>query len=299
MSPASSLEPITKDQVIHALRDPKRMPTLPSIVLEITTAASNPNLNFEEFARTLSHDPVTTAQILRIANSSYYGLKEPAQDLAMAMVYIGFSEIHRLVLNVASMQFYRSEGQSEDCLKELWVHSLATANLAHRLGDRMDVKYLPPLYLAGLLHDIGKVFLASTFTPQFIAAQCEISANAEAILEIESRWYGMNHLEVADLIVDNWKFSPRLASIIRCHHTPSSAPDDSAEGSHLVAVANFFAHRVQKDQPVDANEPLIRESLGVLQSRMNAPDMLTWDVAQTLAESAVKDALRFNSAMGK
>lgn len=229
-----------RDITLAALKEPKKLPTLPALYAELLEVARDPEASSQQVAVVIGKDPITAVRILRVANSSFYGLKQPAEDLSTAIVYLGTNEVQNIAMGVGSLQIF-GETPRHRFLKELWQHSLATAALTDEIAHRLNHPNRAQAYLAGLIHDIGKLFFASCFMDEYLLAESESRENLQDLLTIETGVFGLNHLEAADYIVKHWQIPPHIGVAIQAHHDPLTVTGPDRLLTLCLALANDLA----------------------------------------------------------
>ncbi|MDD2706427.1 MAG: HDOD domain-containing protein [Verrucomicrobiae bacterium] len=234
-----------REAVLAALKTLKNLPTLPSIFTALEQIAGNPNAAAQDVAEVISRDPVASSRILRVANSSYYGHKEPAEDLSTAVFRLGIGEIKRIAMSIGTLQVF-AKTPNHRFLKELWIHSLSVAVIAGELSKAFNLPNHEQTYLAGLLHDIGKVFFACCFTDEYLIAEAEIRENKGDPLMIETDIIGITHLEAAQRIVIQWKMPPHAGTAIENHHNPLAVAGEDRLLALCIGIANRLARHFAK-----------------------------------------------------
>jgi len=141
------------------------LPPLPQIVTRIQQAVQDEDFNVQEITKLVSSDAALTAQILKVINSAYYGLKREIGDLRIAIAFLGINEIYRIVLSLSVISSFQLKNKEQ--LKNFWYHSYFTARnsklLAARFANYLDRE---ELWVPSLLHDIGTLVYLK-FYPEY------------------------------------------------------------------------------------------------------------------------------------
>ena len=151
----------TKQQkLLNLVAKISSLPTLPHVVTKLEAMLENPNVSAEEVNRVISSDQVLTTKILKLVNSAFYGFPGQISTVTHAVVILGFSTVHSIALSTSVFDLFDMEtkaGRFER--KKFWEHAIATAVISKLIAQ----KYLPTdaekAFVAGLIHDIGKVIL--------------------------------------------------------------------------------------------------------------------------------------------
>jgi len=212
---------VTREQFISRLKA-KSLPSLPLTVVALAEAVQDERCTVDRILSILSKDPSLSATLLRLANSTYYGADGAITDLRSAVLRLGFDAVSNLGTGAAVIRTLKG-GNHLDALK-LWQHSVAvglTAKgvciLARRHGQAETA------FLAGLLHDIGKVALDTCY-PEAYATVLQRVAEGAYFVDAEREVLGLDHAEAGSLLAADWSFPQAIIEVIRDHHTPG--PDD-------------------------------------------------------------------------
>lgn len=215
-------------------------------VVRLMYLLSEPDADYEEVIAFVSRDAVLSAKLLRLCNSSCYGLAQPVSSLDQAVMYLGYGEIHRLVMALsfggpigAALPGYDMDAGA------LWRHSLITALLTPRvlaLSKQLNMD-TSTAYTAGLVHDIGKLVIGHSLE----AATCTqihrfVEAGEGSLIEAEKSFLGCDHAEIGGCLLRKWRIPEIICEAVQHHHHPS--PDGGAQLSAVVHVADALAHQI-------------------------------------------------------
>ena len=215
------------------------LPTLPLVATRLLRAVAQPDTTPDEIARILSLDPALTARTLRLANSEFYGFPRRVGSVDLAVVVLGANPIRDLAL---SASVFRTIGEADALMEDVWRHSLAAGVAARILADRTHYRLESEAYAAGLLHDIGTVVLRQTDPARFQAVIAMVRDQGETIEEAERGLFGSCHAEVGAWLAERWGLPADLVEAIACHHRPETARRNP-ELAQLVHVATSLAER--------------------------------------------------------
>jgi HD-like signal output (HDOD) protein len=204
----------------------------------------------KDAARVIEKDPSIATRVLRLVNSSFYGLKNPVSNINLACSILGLKVIKNLVVQATVLQTF---GQTPAIAgfdpQWLWDHSFKTAIACRMLAERSPVANglaKDDAYTCGLIHDIGKLILIDS-QPDRFGEVLQLSKKAAVPLaKAEGELLGFNHAHVGGLLANRWKLAPAVQSAVMYHHSPATNADDWARG-FLVKAANTFAHLAAGD----------------------------------------------------
>lgn len=234
-----------KQKVIEKIKKSGNLPTLPHILLKLLAICNNDDVNLDYLASTIGKDPAICTEILRLVNSAYYGLHQPIKHIKQAVVYLGPRTIQNMVVMMSIHQTFRGKryrAQSVLDTGAFWYHSLMCATLAKRIYNATSGGDNDEVYLAGLLHDIGKLILVSSFQEQY-GAVTAAGKTGPSLLDKEEELLGINHCEVGSWLVRQWQMTSLVADAILYHHNP---PEQIREGFPLVKVV-YVANMLLED----------------------------------------------------
>lgn len=213
--------------------------SLPTICVKIMGMLNDPNSTAKNIESVLMQDPPLTVQLLRMANSPFYGLRSEIDSLARAVSIIGTKRIHDLVVAISAINSFNKLSNGIISIENFWHHSLYTGLIANLLGKRATKLKQDSLFIAGLLHDIGQLIMFSK-RPDDVRIALTLmqdSSNESDLYVFERDVMGFDHMQVGAELARRWLFPENLVTCIEYHHTPSLAPDHHMEVS-LVYLAN-------------------------------------------------------------
>lgn len=224
-------------RIVRRLDD---LPTLPRTVLRITELLNDPQTSARELALIIAEDQVLTARLLRIVNSSYYGFPRRIATVTAAIVLVGFEAIRHLLLTASVFDLFPAKNrQARRLLEQLWDHALGCAAGAKAIGRHLRRERVEELFVAGLLHDIGKIVAMALFPAEFTEALRRAEREGISIVAAEQALLGFDHTHAGRMLAERWSLPPRLVAAIADHHHPAEPGAD--EAAAMVHVADIFA----------------------------------------------------------
>ncbi len=182
---------------------------------------SNPNSSLTEIVDVIKYDQAMTANLLRICNSAYYGLRTKVVSVRQAVAYLGMNAIAGAVMmGNFSKNFTAAQGGYDLNEGELWKYSVSSALIAQSLAEKRHLDNIPCLFTSALLKDIGKVILSTYIKDAFKKIIFSVQQDGLTFLEAEKKILGIDHAELGAMVAEKWCFSPEMVSIIRNHHNP-------------------------------------------------------------------------------
>ena len=196
------------------------MPAFPKSVQKILELTRDVNCSPKDLVQVIDKDPVVTVKVLRVVNSAYYSLPKQITSINHAVVYLGFNTIKNLALSIAAIGMLPASNAAGFDGAQYLIHSLSTAAIAKQLALRLDDADPMECFIAGLLHDFGKVVFAQ-FMPTEFRKALETSQWNESSLHLALRdVIGADHAVVGAMLVEKWRFPADLVETIRYQYGP-------------------------------------------------------------------------------
>ncbi len=254
--------PLKLRRVAKLVEEIEELPTLPDIVNAISLAANDPNSSSADVAKIIATDGALSAKILKLANSPAFGFSRKVTDIKHAVALLGFKETQALAMSVSVFNYLIDKTDLD--FKAYWNHSFTCATMARLISFGHEARMTDSAFVAGLLHDVGKVVLAMSMHGKQARATSLRSTTGTTALEAEETVLGITHAEVGYLLADHWLLPTALANAIRYHHLPELEPEPRGPASG-VSLANTFcklsASEFEKATAFDDN---VLEALNVL-----------------------------------
>jgi putative nucleotidyltransferase with HDIG domain len=240
---------LAPDSLARSLRE---LPALPAVVTDILNTMGREDAGIDDLAHKLSSDQALTAKMLRLANSSFYGVPRKVMSVQDAISILGLRAVRSVVVAAAVTGSFKPEWCSGFDFHAFWRHSIGTAmcaqGLAREIGSDPDAAFT-----AGLLHDIGQLGLAVFSGRDYDAARRYQIENGCLAHEAEQAVLGVDHGHIGDRIAEQWKLSPVLIDAVRHHHDPVESAEPSLGA--LVHVADNVAHALGLSRVEDEMVP--------------------------------------------
>jgi len=218
--------------------------SLPTIYVELQKALNNPNRMFQDLGDIISFDPALSARLLKIVNSPFYGFPSKIDTISHAISIIGMDQLTDLAL--ATLVIYQFEGIPNKMfnMEKFWRHSVACGVVARSIADFRNEKNAERFYLAGILHDIGRLVIYKKEPALALDAFNRSKKQKENIYLSEQELMGFDHADVGRELLKAWKLPPRLAEAVGCHHQPQTAKEFPVDAA-IVHTADYIVHVLQ------------------------------------------------------
>ena len=276
-----------KDKILAIIRAyVTKMPPLPVTVSKVLEITNNPKTSPVDLNQIISLDPVLMGKVMRLINSAYYSLPNQITSLVRAIIMLGINTVKNLALSTAILG---TLGKSSDFqalnMEGFWRHSISVGVTAKLIATRrnVDPKLREEYFIAGLLHDIGKIPLNNKLAAEYVQAISHTDREHVPLYQSEDRILLVNHAVVGKLIIENWRLGENLSDAVSYHHSLEEYTGKHRDVVLTVAVANLFSNTYELGfsgdrYPEPVPEEYMRE-LGV-----------DWDYLETI-ENTVKSEI--------
>lgn len=212
-----------QEEIIPALElvdNNVRLSSFPDIYQRIVAIINDTRCSTARLAEVVGNDPGLSATLLKIVNSAFFGLPSKVGSIVRAIALIGNNELSALVMGISVIRYFKSIPPEMAEMKKFWMHSVAAGVFARLLAHHKVDLSEEDLFIAGLLHDIGRLVIF-TALPRSAAVAMQLSIKRRVpLFQVEKEVFGYDHAEVAGLLLEKWNFPKPLQQLIRCHHTP-------------------------------------------------------------------------------
>ena len=238
------------------------LPSLPSVYQRIVSCLQGPDPSVAEVARIVGCDVVMTAMVLKLANSAFFGARQTFRTAERAVSFLGVDTIAGLVLGHSIFHQFSGAEKAGLSLEQLWEHSLRTATGARALAryEKWSAELADEAFLAGIVHDLGKLVLATRAPVAGLGGEARSGAASPP--------WDEHHAGVGAYLLGLWGFSDTLVEAVAYHHTPSRSGAAKFDLACLLHVADRLDRRSRPDDAGFTEEGLegsYLESLGLTQ----------------------------------
>jgi len=225
-----------------------RMPSLSTTVTKVLEVCNNPDTSPDELNRLISYDPVLAGQVLRLINSAYYSLPNRVTSLTRAIIMLGLNTVKNLVLATSVLASFKStSAASRFSMDDYWAHCLCVGVTTKTIAKMMRIPVIAQeeYFVAGLLHDLGKLPMIACFADLYHQAMASSEDDEIPLYQAESRFIGFDHCQVGWLIGAKWKLSNDMKHAIMNHHRPLSEGCEPSDLLYAMSLGNQIAHHLQ------------------------------------------------------
>lgn len=199
------------------------LPALPNAVIKVIQETGKPDPSAKKVENYIGSDQSLASKLLRVVNSAYYGLSGQVSSVSQAVVILGMQQVRNLALGVGAVATFDSRSQSQqNMLRMFWLHGFSSAHATQLVARslRIDTRSAETLFVGGLLHDIGRLFLFWHLPDMYQQVLDTAIKEERPIEEVEREILGTDHAEVGYQMAEKWKLPEQLCEMIRDHEGP-------------------------------------------------------------------------------
>lgn len=213
------------DALVRQVRD---LPALPDTVVRVMQVSGDPKAAITDVAKVLVSDQALAARVLKLANSAFYGASRRIATVSDAVIILGLRTTRNLVMACGCQELLEHEVAGYGLPRgALLRHSLACAAAAQALAKRTKYRGTEEAFVAGLLHDIGKVVMNLYGRDQFLQVLIQAASGEITYADAERAVFSFDHAEAGAYLLERWNLPASLIAAVRYHHVPLEAPTDS------------------------------------------------------------------------
>lgn len=228
-----------------ALRSLDQLPPFSPILNRLLASLADEEVSFAEIAALIERDTVLSANVLRLVNSAMYGRRGTVSSVRAAVSILGLAKLRNTVLGLSVSRIWnRLKTPKSWDMARFNQHSAAVAVLSDLLVQKLEADYPEGAFAAGLLHDLGRLMIATTLPEEFELIEAEYSAGAQRIEEIEFRIIEVTHSELSAAALSKWNLPAPIRNAVLYHHHPELDPEKTSlcKLSSIVQAANGLAN---------------------------------------------------------
>jgi HD-like signal output (HDOD) protein len=257
------------DETLQALATSvKSLPSLPRLYLELTRELQSQDPSVVKVTKIVSQDLGLTTKLLQLVNSSFFGLPQPISDIGKAVNLLGMDLVKTMALASGMASQFKNVTIPGSSMEALWTHSFNTGALAKALcqAEALEPADANDAYMAGLLHDTGKLILAAHLPDEFKQAHYVADVRQLPFWAAEKAILGVSHAELGGYLLGLWGMPESVIRAVAFHHRPQASPSTGLTPLSFVYLANLFekagAAGLQSEKPIPGLDPDYLTNMG-------------------------------------
>lgn len=259
--------------IVKRVRD---LPSLPTVVMDLMTCIDQESAGARTLGERLARDQALAAKTLRLANSSFYGMQRKVSSISQAISILGFDSVRTIVAAVAVANAFPAVRAGRFDFEVFWRHSIASAICAKAMAKRMRIDS-DQAFVAGLLHDIGRLVLVVHFPKEYEAVLDYRAANQCRLRQAELDVLEVDHAQIGRALAEHWKFPVPIQTAIACHHDCVLGPAGALTAA--VQVANCITFDMARTED-DKN----------MSSTMTAQTLAALGISEAMVQEVLEEA---------
>lgn len=237
-------ETLTHESLRKLVSGIDSLPSLPSLYTELLEELESPRSSMENIGKIISRDLGMVTKVLQLVNSAFFGLPRRIEEPAQAVTLLGIETVKALILGIEVFTKFEGGCATGFDLEGLWSHSLSVGSLSRILArhERLPKEQVDQAFMSGMLHDIGKLILASRCPEQYQEVLKAVDSTEDQDLwRVEQSNLGTGHAEVGAYLLGLWGFPDSIVEAVAFHHTPSEHTDHTFGPVAVVHVADALS----------------------------------------------------------
>ncbi len=254
---------MTKKNIFETIKQSKNLPQLPQVMLKLIKACNSDETEIDELIDIISIDPGLASKLMQIIGSAYINLPKEVNNIKSAVVYLGMDTIRNIAISTSAMHFFKfTKSVPEFNINQFWYHSYKCAVLARKIAEENDISNPDEFFLAGLLHDIGRLVLLENYPDEYKQI-LKTSSSESPILAAELEKFDINTPELSAWLFKQWDLNPLIADSVLFINESIEQIESAFPHVKIVFISNLLAK-----QDTIENIPDITSLTDILGSRL-------------------------------
>lgn len=238
------VEEMEKIRLLDEIDSSKDLLSIPDTLVKILDAVSSDETSQDDIASIILRDPSLTAKVLKMANSSYYSRSGAIKTVHQGIRILGANAIKCIALSVSVFVPPKAKGAIDAAtIRQFYFHCIGVGLLARKIAEELQMKNTEEVFIGGLLHDIGKMYMMNAHPVEYLKVKALTDRGVE-VIEAERRFFDVDHSELGSVMAARWKLPPDLQRVMRGHHRIEIDPE-LERTTAIVRLADVLAHSIQ------------------------------------------------------
>jgi len=236
---------VVNDSLTQIITTIDSLPVRPEFYQQITETMEMSEGSLHDVADIISRDIAMMAKILQLVNSAFFGLARYVESIHEAVSFLGYDVLRSLVLNIEIFRQFETKKPNLN-LDELWDESIRIGAIAKHIAVKAGLEKKDQDYaqMAGMLHDIGVLMLASYYPDEYSRVDTALKKTSQNICVIEKQIFGCSHMEIGAYLLGLWGLPDPIIDTVAYHHYPLRHPSREISSTTAVYIANILDARI-------------------------------------------------------
>ncbi len=271
---------MAKKNIFETIKQSNNLPQLPQVMVKLIKACNSDQTNIEELAQIISIDPGLTSKLIQIIGSPYINLPKEVNNIKTAVVYLGMDTIRNIAISTSAMHFFKiAKSVPEFNINIFWYHSYKCGVLARKIAEEENLANSDEFFLAGLLHDIGRLVLLENFPDEYQQILKTYSTENQ-ILAAELEEFDTDTAQISAWIFKQWDLNPLLADAVLFINESIEQIESALSHVKIIFISNLLAHQDTLEKISD-----IISLTGITESRLATIVTSAEEEVQAMAKS--------------
>ncbi len=236
---------------LELVQKQSKLLSLPDIFFKIMEVMESPFSSANHIADVVSKDASISARLLRLVNSAYFGFPSRIDTISRAVAILGNKELASLAMGISVVRTIEGIPAKYFSMEDFWRHSITCGVISGLISSRLPVLSRERYFLAGLLHDLGRLIIIKCLPDAFLESMILSNKQRIPFYEAEKQILGFDHARLGGLLCKEWKMPVALEQMVRFHHEPSKATNVSEPGAiHLANILALASYPEVAGEPV-------------------------------------------------
>ncbi len=228
----------------------------PAAAIRILRVVDDPRTNLVDLEKAVALDPVLMAQVLKVANSAYFGLARTVGSLRQALFVLGFRTVRSMALSLAAMTMGSSE---RPWRRRVWRRSIRSCHAMRQLGEHIHWDDFADPFAVGLLHKMGMLLLLVIEDKAYSDALDRHRWGSPELLQAEEHFFGFDHVQIGAACLERWNLPEDVCLAVRYQENPGELPDN--ESARQLADMLWLATRLERRLATQEGADTVAEAL--------------------------------------
>jgi HD-like signal output (HDOD) protein len=223
------------------------LPAMPAVVSEVLRLTEDPKAEMGRVGQVIESDPAMTAKILKVSNSSYYGMKQFVGTLKLALVILGVREVRNIVLGISVFDLFKDGKTDVKLAQAVWDESLRMAGLSKKISSGLNLGLQGEEFITGLLANIGQMVMLKINGKEYGELLLDLGSEPVALCTAEEDAFGYTHAEAASALASHWSLPQQMADALWCQYPDPMRPVSATSEPKLTAVLRISRAALRDD----------------------------------------------------